>query len=391
MSPVPLPRGVTGWTRRDVLRAAGVASAVGLAGCLDSSGPDDRPVTGERAPELATIEETVRSFLRERDVPGAVLGITASGETLLERGYGYRDADRTDPMTPETLFRIASLSKAFTRAAIRRLASEGRLSMDQPVVPLLDLDPLPGETQADRLAEITVRHLLEHRGGWDRSTALDPMFSQLDIALERGWTEPPGKYRLARHMLSQPLQFPPGEQVAYSNFGYSLLGQVVEAVTGESYQDYVEGALLEPQDITDVRLGRSLPADRPDRETWYTDEMACRNVIDVRPHELVRCPDGGFHLEATDASGGHVATVSAFLRFMDSFWLDGRPRDDSVRSLSFTGTLPGTFTVAMHHPVGVDVALFCNRRGYDPNYHRLRTELREAVGAVEMWPAAVEV
>ena len=383
-------------TRRDLLARSAALGTVGLAGCtgLGRQGSEytetdpretDRPVTGEGLPALRPFEEAVLGYMNEHAIPGATLGVAKDGTVLLERGYGFRDADRSRPMEPATLFRTASLSKALTRAAIRTLVREGELSLQEPAFSRLALDPLPGESYNDRLDEITIRQLLDHRGGWDREQSRDPLFSQLDIALERGWTEPPTRRQLVRYMLSEPLQFAPGTEVAYSNFGYSVLGQVIEAVTDIPYQQYLDRALFEPHGIDDIGLGRSLPADRPDRETWYFDEMACRNTVDVAPLELVRCPDGGFHLEATDAAGGHVATVGGMLGFMGEYWLDGRPRDGSQQARVFTGTLPGTFTIAMQDRRGVDVVLAFNQRGYEPNYLDVREKLQDAIVAVEAW------
>jgi len=379
-------------TRRDVLGLGAGLGAAGLAGCLDftpvgsetwGNDADEIPTTGEFVPELRAFDDAVREFMVERDIPGGVLGVARDGETLLTRGYGYRDADRTEPMSLATQLRIASLTKAFTRAAIRTLEREGRLDFSRSAFPLLDIDPLPGEPYNERLDDITIGHLLGHQGGWDRQQAYDPLFVQIEIALERGWDKPPDERRLLRYMLSEPLQFEPGSRRVYSNLGYLVLGLVVEAVTGLSYQQYIERELFEPFGITDIELGQSLPADRPDRETWYFDQRACRNVVEMKPTELVPCPDGGFNQAATSASGGQIATVDALLRFMREYWLDGRPRIQSeYRTQVYSGTLPGTFSKAIQYR-GVDVVVVFNQRGYDPNYHDVRTKLVDAIESTD--------
>jgi CubicO group peptidase (beta-lactamase class C family) len=379
-------------TRRELLGLGAGLGATGVAGCLDltpvgsetwGSDAGEIPTTGEFVPELRAYENTVTEFMVEQDIPGGVLGVAKDGEILLERGYGYRDADRTEPMALTTQLRIASLTKAFTRAAVRKLERDGRLNFSQSAVSLLDIEPLPGESYNDRLDEITIGHLLGHRGGWDREAAYDPLFVQIEIALERGWDSPPDERRLLRYMLSEPLQFDPGSRRVYSNLGYLVLGLVVEAVTGVSYQQYIQQELFDPLGITDIELGRSLPTDRPDRETWYFDQRACRNVVEMNPTELVRCPDGGFHQEATSASGGQIATIDALLAFMRAYWLDGRPRlEGQQRTQVYSGTLPGTFSKAIQYR-GVDVVVVFNQRGYDPNYHDIRTELIDATESTE--------
>lgn len=374
-------------TRRDLLRLSGTLAGAGIAGCLegrfDGSGKtqsaESIPTSGDVPRKFADADQVVRDFMAEHDIPGGVLGIGSNGETRLERGYGYRDAERTKQVESETLFRIASLSKVFTRAAIQRLLHTGQLERSQSVFELLEYEPLSGETYNDKLDAVTVGQLLDHRGGWDRNEAYDPLFTQLDIAVERGWEEPPTERQLIRYMMSEPLQFEPGERTAYSNLGYLILGHVIETVTGQPYQQYLERELLEPHSIEDISLGRSLPEDRPDRETWYFDTRACRNVAEMEPLDLVRCPDGGFYQETTSASGGHIATVTSMLEFMSQYWLNGRPRSaDRHQTWNFNGTLPGTFTLALQHE-GVDIVVLFNQRGYDPNYHDIRTKLRDVV------------
>jgi len=387
---------VTRRTRRDLLSLSVSLGAAGLAGCVDF-GPGgrgspleldgtDRPTTGESVSELAAVEETVLSFMTANAIPGGAIAVAKDGTTVLERGYGYRN-ENGDPVEPDTLFRIASLSKAFTRAAIRSLIRAERLAYDQPAIPLLELEPLPGETYNEQLDGITIEQLLSHQGGWDREQAFDPAFTQLDIALERGWTDPPTTEQVVRYMLSEPLQFEPGTDVAYSNFGYTVLGQVIEAVTGTPYQMYIQQELFEPHGIVDIEPGRSLPADRPARESWYFDKMACRNAVAVDPYDLVRCPDGGFHLESIAAAGGQVATAGALCSFLAHYWLSGEPRRrDRKRTRSYNGTLPGTFSLAFHYSRGVDVTLMFNQRGYDPNYLGIHEELRAAISGIETWP-----
>ena len=371
-------------TRRGLLATIGAGGLAGLAGCTDllSGAQDfsDHPANGLLEPGGVPFEEATREFMHEHDIPGGVLGVAVDGEIVVERGYGYRDEDLSQPMVPDTLVRIASLSKPLTRAAIRLLERRGEISFDDPVFGMLDLDPLPGDSYNERLDEITIAHLLTHRGGWDRKQSDDPVFAQMDIALERGWDSLPDERRLVRHMLGEPLQFDPGEGHSYSNLGYIVLGLVVETVTGQPYQTFLEEAVLGPYGIEDIRIGRSLPADRPDRETWYFDERTCPNVVELEPSELVRCPDGGFHNESMAASGGHVLSIGAYLRFMTEYWLNGLPRGNDETHLQWSqdGALPGTSSTALQRQ-GVDAVVVFNERGYDPNYSDIRSVLWDLI------------
>lgn len=363
------------WTRRALL--AGICGgATALAGCSEiGSGSfnfDQLPAAGRVEPIVAEFDTTVYDFMLEQNIPGGVLGIAADGEILAERTYGFRDKNLSSEMEQGTVFRIASLSKAFTRAAVFILRERSELALSDKAMSILDLDPLPGDSYTDSLNEIAISHLLSHRAGWDRQEASDPVFTQMDIALEEGWNQPPDERQLVRYMLGKPLQFEPGAGQAYSNLGYIILGLVIEEVSGRPYQEFLEGEVFSTVASAELAVGRSLPADRPAEETAYFDDSLCRNVATMEPLEMVPCPDGGFYLEGATAAGGHTTTTRTMLDFMDAYWLNGRRREaDERRSFRYNGSLPGTFSVAVQHN-GYDIIVMFNERGYDPSYLSIR-------------------
>ena len=110
---------------------------------------------------------------------------------------------------------------------------------------LLALDPFP-RLGDSRLSEITVLHLLQHQGGWDREVAPDWVFREIEIAQGMSLPSPPGRENTVRHVLGQPLQFDPGSRRAYSNVGYLVLGLVIEEVSGQEYMTYVEENIFAP-------------------------------------------------------------------------------------------------------------------------------------------------
>lgn len=348
------------------------------------------PITGDAVPQLQEFDQTMLSFLQEHDIPGGVLGVMRNGDILLERGYGWQDKSLSEPMQPNTLLRIASVSKPFTQAAINTLVRNNRLAYGDSAFSLLDLEPLSGETPDPRLNEITIRNLVNHRGGWDRETAFDPLFQQIRIAQRMDLSHPPNERQIARYMIGKDLQFTPGTRQVYSNFGYLVLGLVIEAVSGMDYQDYLSEVVLRPNSITDFRLGRTLPRDRPARESWYFDPNKCENVMEVDPNELVACPHGGFHLEAMDALGGHIATSRALLKFMDSYWLDGKPRTNANQYWHIFGSLPGTFSLAYQEQSGVNIAVIFNQRGYEADYRVIRDHLKATVKQIDSWPDSIQ-
>lgn len=355
-------------SRRAVL---GTLATAGLAG-LATGSAIGRPITADRLPRTGSIDEryelaerVVLDFLEERRVPAAAFGVLESGSVVVERAYGYADRDRQTPTRPDALFRVASLSKPLTRAAVHRLVRHGRIEYDDAVVELLDRE-LPDGADP-RLEQVSVRHLLEHRGGWDRTESGDPTFQARSIADALDLDRAPRRREIVQYVFRQPLDFDPDSRRTYSNFGYALLGTLLEDVTDRDYQEHLRDAILEPSGATDVELARSLPADRPSREVWYAGGGLCRNAVDPTDPWPVRCPDGGFHVEAMDAHGGHVATVRSLLAFGDDYWLSGKPAErETFRSDVMRGHLPGSFGCLLQPTPDRTAVVLCNRRPDDP-------------------------
>ena len=172
--------------------------------------------------------------------------------------------------------RLASVTKPITAAAIHEFVSDGKLDLDDHIFDLgqqggglLEIEPFPAPGDP-RLAEVTVQHLLQHRGGWDRKIAGDPTFRAIEIAEAMSIPSPPGRENMARYVLGQPLQFSPGSRIAYSNVGYLVLGLVIEEVSGQDYMSYVRENVFASLGVStaDVIQGRTLAADRSARECW---------------------------------------------------------------------------------------------------------------------------
>jgi CubicO group peptidase (beta-lactamase class C family) len=324
--------------------------------------------------------EIMRKFMAERGIKAGTLAVSRDGQVLLSRGFGFADAEGRRRIGPNDPMRIASLSKAITAAAIRKLVREGKLSLDCKGFPLLGLKPPPGQQPDPRLNDITVEHLLMHQEGWDRGQGFDPMFRPLEIAAALKGPAPAGPVDVIRYMMGQPLQFDPGSKTSYSNFGYCVLGRVIEKVSGQTYLGYVKKNILAPLGVQSIDLARSLPKHRNPREPVYRHTGQGRNVLDPQSMEAVPVPDGAIYLEAMDAHGGLIASSRDYLRFLDAYWLNGEPRQGKGRFYFGFGKLPGTFTMALQRPNGVNVAAFFNQSA-DPSgldYFKIREQMREA-------------
>ncbi len=373
-------------SRRRLLRTLAGASAIGTSGCVllpDSVGAPagERPRTGNVRARTGTFADGVDRYLADHDVPGAGIAFAGRDGAVKSGGIGWQSPGTAAAVQPDSLFRIASLSKPITAAAVRRLVAERGLSLHDTVLTHLAVDPPGGEPADPRFADITVRHLLTHRGGWDRQESFDPMLRPVRVAGELGVEPPPSARDIARYLLGQKLDFAPGTESAYANVGYLLLGLLLEDISGGSYQGYVEETVLAAADVepSNLRLGRTLPEHRPSREVAYAANGHCRDAYGSSPLHRVPCPDAGFAIEPMAAHGGHIATAGAYVRFFDAFDSLGERREASIPDVA-NGALPGTISVAYHSQRGDTGVVLCNRRTNDPS--GLRAVVRRGLAAL---------
>ena len=237
---------------------------------------------------------------------------------MLARGYGLANVKDGSPVQADSLFRIASISKPITAVATLRLMESGQLDLDERVFEILDEYQGTEGTEPDaKLGEITVRHLLQHSGGWNRDRSFDPMFISRRVESTLGVPRPASCPDVITYMMGQPLDFAPGTEYAYSNFGYCLLGRVIERTTGKPYQDHVKEEVLLPLGITRMTIGGTLAEDRLEGEVKYYGHAGQSLVRSAMPRTPDRVPEhyGGFHLETMDAHGGWVASAIDLVRF----------------------------------------------------------------------------
>jgi len=349
------------------------------------------PASGTQVGELAAVENALLQFMRDRGIPAGTLAIGHNRQLVYARGFGYADKGRTRVIQPSDPFRLASVVKPFTAAAIRKLIAEGELSPNDKAFSLVNVaGPASLAKNRDaRIDDITIDNLLTHRGGWSREKSFDPMFRTWEISETLGYRPPPGAKDVIAYMLSKPLQFAPGSEVSYSNFGYAVLGRVIETKTGKSYIDYLRQDLLAPLKVRSIEVGSSLVAGRNPREPWYSDPNQDNNVFAAKRGTLVPSPDGSFHLEAMDAHGGLIGSAPDLIRFLDAYWISGHPRQGKVgQEWTHFGSLPGTFTMARQRKDGVNIAVLFNQRA-DPSgksYDEIQQVLDKAIDSIRNWP-----
>lgn len=278
--------------------------------------------TGETSERFSAFELEWQEFLKKHRVPGAAVAIGEEGKIIFARGYGYSDIATKEPVTAASLFRIASISKPITAVAILQLIEQEKLKLDDRVLQVLDYETdiaAAGEKFDARLRDITIRHLLEHRGGWDRDRSFDAMFQSVRFAKETETPAPADQAAVIEAMLSQKLDFDPGERYAYSNFGYCLLGRVIEKLTGQTYETYVKEKVLAPIGITTMKIGASRLEGRSANEVRYYQPGIGKSVFQNDLDQEVPWQYGGWNLEAMDSHGAWIASATDIATFAAAF------------------------------------------------------------------------
>ncbi len=383
--------------------------------------------SGSSEIDSTEFDRLMQQFVKEHAVPGLAVAVsrsTPSGSAIvLKKGYGYADLATLEKTTSGHLYRIASISKPITAIAILKLVEENRFQLDDRIVDLLQLQSRLTELgdKADlRWREITVRHLLQHRGGWDRDKSFDAMFQSVRFARAQDVAAPAGPEAIIQSMLTQKLDFDPGERYAYSNFGYCLLGRLIEKVTGESYEKVVQDKVLRPVGIQNMRLGHTRLEQRAAGEVRYYQPRRGRSVFQSDLDQLVPLPYGAWNLEAMDAHGGWLASAEDLVRLAMCFddpahcpvlspasieQMFMRPIEDKTESPSdpgfyyslgwmnrvvsgdqvnrwHTGSLDGTATILIRRHDGWNMAALINTRSSPVAEHLGRAidrRLHEAV------------
>ena len=286
--------------------------------------------------EFAPFDLWMTSFLQDHKVPGGSLAIVRDGKVVYARGFGLADKEKKTPVQPEALFRIASISKPITAVAILKLVEEGKLKTSDKILDILKYEPhFEGDAKFDeRWKDVTIAHCLAHTGGWDRNVSYDPMFQAHRMAKSMKIDLPILPEHIIRYQLGQKLDFTPGERYAYSNFGYSLLGRVIEKISGKPYEEYVKEEVLKPLGITAMRMGKSLESELAEGEVHYYDVNEKKETAVTGPEagkDKVPLSYGVWRQETLDSHGGWIASSIDLAKFAAAFDIVGEGKDAKTR------------------------------------------------------------
>lgn len=313
-------------------------------------------------------------FMSQNNFRGAQMAITRNEKLVYLESFGVSDVEQNIPVSDATLFRIASISKPITLLAISKLILDGKLNLDEKIFGTNSIlgntyGTLPYETNE---AQINVKHLVEHTAGF-ANEPWDIMFDNVSLPFSS----------LAGKVLDErSLTFEPGLRFQYSNFGYALLGKIIEAKSEQSYVDYVKENILGPNLINDVYMGRSTLEDKLPNETMYYSTWAS-------PY--------GMNIERLDAAGGWVSNAKSLAllavksdgRFSVNNILPSGAGVSYLLSSSWThnGALPGTLAV-MHvgHPFSYVVLVNSGGANFATVLDAIHSFVNNMIERQDAWP-----
>lgn len=381
-------------TRRACLKRLALAASVSAFPALWLPGrATAQKIEAEPAPtdsDRAIIAATTKVFLEKYNVPALSVAFARHGQLVYREGFGLANKSSDERVTPAHLFRIASVSKPITSVAIFTLIESGRFKLDDLVFGeqgLLQNDY--GRDLPAPVKKITVHHLLTHTcGGWQNDGS-DPMFHHpaMDHRDLITWT-----------LANLPLKEEPGAHYAYSNFGFCILGRVIEKFARQPYAEFVRQHVLAKCGITDMKIaGNSLVERAPNEVIYYgqnrenpynmkVSRMDSHGGWLARPEDLVQFLT---HVDGFNAARNILPEATIKTMTTPTVAGPGYACGWSVNKSNnwwHGGSLPGTATIAVRTGRGLCWAGFTNTRtsGIDLALDQLMWKI---AGAVPAWHA----
>lgn len=319
--------------------------------------------------EQEAIAAIAKKFMEKFEVPGLSVAFSHQDLVSYTAGFGMADVAKKEEMNSRHLFRIASIAKPVTAIAVYKLIEQGKLKADDRVLGDGGLLQVEGMRKLpDGVEDITLHHLLTHTcGGW-KNDGNDPMFKHPELDHED---------LIAITLREQPLTNAPGSNYAYSNFGYCLLGRVIEKVGDKTYAGFISDSVLTPSGVKDMKISGNTREDRIENEVVYYG----RNGED--PYHM--------NVRRMDSHGGWLATpediVKVFMHASGKGAASTLLKEDTVKRMLTAseanpgyasgwsvnesrhrwhgGSLPGTSTIAVRTAGGMTWAGFANSRNKD--------------------------
>ena len=277
------------------------------------------------------IDKKVNKYLEKWDMKGASLAIMRNDSLVYAKGYGWADEEKSVSMTPGHIMRMASVSKLITATGIMVLCDKGLLSLDSPVFGengILSDEEYASVIKDRNYEKITVEHLLRHQAGFYR----DPVFSNIDVKKQMKLDNPPTYEDYARLVLSHRLIWQPGQAQRYSNFSYMVLSAIIEKISGETYERFMQKEVLEPAGCYDMHIADNYYKGKRENEVrYYTHEGDGKIIEEYNGSgKMVERCYGGNNIQLLSGAGAWCGSTIELARFVAS--IDGRPEIPDIIS-----------------------------------------------------------
>ncbi len=269
-----------------------------------------QPAVAPAPPRYAQVVDSARALvqqdLAQKNHPGMAIAVLVDGETVWSEGFGFADLEHRVPVWPTTKFRIGSISKPLTAAAVAQLYEQGRLDLDAPVQQYIPSFP-------EKRWPLTTRHLGAHLGGVRHYRGVEFLSSTSYHTVENSLTIFAG----------DPLLHEPGTKFSYSSYGWNLISAVVEGASGQAFLDFMREEVFEPLGM------RHTVADHPDSLIFQRVRFYVRGNNDA----LLNAPfvDNSYKW----AGGGFLSTPEDLIRFANAHLSDDFLTDEA-RAMLFT-------------------------------------------------------
>ena len=281
--------------------------------------------------ELAGLDKKVKSFMRQWQIKGASLSIMRNDSLLYSKGYGWADEQKGIEMEPRHILRMASVSKLITAVGIMVLQERDSLSIKDTVFGpsgILNDGLFNGLIKDKNYHKITIEHLLRHQGGFPR----DPLFSSRDVMTQLRLDHAPEKEDFYKVVLNRPVRFEPGTWQRYSNFGYLLLSDIIEKVSGKPYEQFIKEDVLLPAGCFDMHIaGNYYEHKRENEVRYYTHEGDGKYIEEYnKSGRIVERCYGGNNIPLLSGAGGWCGSTAELARFVAA--IDGKPEVEDIIS-----------------------------------------------------------
>lgn len=366
-------------------------------------------------PEFVKFDQQVERFMQEWRLTGVSIALMRNDSLVYCKGYGFANPAKDVKADVKHLYRVASISKLITAAAVMKLCEEQKLSLDSPVFGkngILTDSAYLGYKDL-RLSTITVEHLLRHQGGFSRRRG-DPLFETTLIAQKLGYGTPYTNEDLIKYAMDYRLSFQPGGSASYSNLGYSLLEKVISVAANKAYETYVREELLRPAGITDILIGEGHDTKAHPNEVRYTEPEDSEPIQDFsNPALYAPKSNGGNDIRLLGAAGGWIASAVELARFVASIngndngmqilsaesvdrMISDTEKQSPLGWMSITsngvwtrsGSMAGTSTLIHRNPDGTTWVFLTNTSTWKASSfkYEIARMMGKALQRVEAWP-----